>query len=326
MRSRLILPAVLAATLTLAACAPTDAPDASPDPTASGATAADVCATPGGDAVDAVDVSGEFGTEPTVEFESGLSVEATERATVIEGDGDETAAGDSLQVAYTVLNGSTGAIVDSYGYAEGESAQFVADPEVQLEGFAKTIGCARVGSRIAAVIPPAEAFGEQGYAELEIAAGDSLVLVVDVKGVQPTRAWGEDQPAPDGFPAVELDDSGAPSVEIPDGDAPTELQIAVLKLGDGPVVGETDTVTLQYHGVSWDTGEVFDESWPTPTSFSLTGVVPGFAQAIAGETVGSQVIAVIPPSLAYGEEGESESQLAGQTLVFVIDILGTSAG
>lgn len=322
-RSRLILPALLVATLSLAACAPSDE---TPDSAETEAPSVDVCDTPGGDVVDGVEVTGDFGAEPTVDFESGLEVDATQRAIVIEGDGDETVAGDSLQVAYTVLNGSTGAIVDAYGYAEGETAQFVADPEVQLEGFAKAIGCVNVGSRVAAVIPPDEAFGDQGYAELEIGADDSLVLVVDVKGVQPTRAWGEDQPAPDGFPAVTLDDDGRPSVEIPETDPPSELQVGVLKLGDGPVVGETDTVVLQYHGVSWNTGEVFDESWPTPTSFSLTGVVPGFAQAIAGQTVGSQVIAVIPPSLAYGEEGESESELAGQTLVFVIDILGTTAG
>jgi len=87
-------------------------------------------------------------------------------------------------------------------------------------------------------------------------------------------------------------------------------------------VPEGATVTLQYHGVSWDTGEVFDESWPSPTALSLAQVVPGFAQAIAGQTVGSQVIAVLPPDLAYGQEGESTSALAGQTLVFVIDILG----
>jgi peptidylprolyl isomerase len=322
-RSRLIIPALLVATLSLAACS---SGDETPDAAETQGTSVDVCDTPGGDVVDAVTVTGDFGAQPTVDFESGLEVDATQRAVVIEGDGDETAAGDSLQVAYTVLNGSTGAVVDAYGYEEGETAQFVADPEVQLEGFAKAIGCVEVGSRVVAVIPPAEAFGEEGYADLEIGADDSLVLVVDVKGVQPTRAWGEDQPAPDGFPAVTLDDDGHPSVEIPDTEPPTDLQVGVLKLGDGPVVGEADTVVLQYHGVSWETGEVFDESWPTPTSFSLTGVVPGFAQAIAGQTVGSQVIAVIPPSLAYGEEGESDSELAGQTLVFVIDILGTTAG
>lgn len=322
-RSRLILPSVLALALALTACA---APEESPEVEETDPAAIDVCDTPGGDVVDAVDVSGEFGTQPTVEFEAGLSTEETQRSVVIDGDGDATVAGDTVEVAYTVLNASTGAEVDSYGYTEGESVQFVSDPAVQREGFARAIGCLNVGSRVVAVIPPGQAFGEAGLPDLGIEPDDSLVLVVDIERVQPTRAWGEDQPAPEGFPTVELADDGSPDVVIPDAEPPADLQVAALKVGDGPVVGDADTVTIQYHGVSWDTGEPFEESWPAPTSFSLTGVVPGFAQAIAGQTVGSQVIAVIPPALAYGEAGTSDHALAGQTLVFVIDILATTAG
>lgn len=319
----MIVPSVLVVTLALAACA---APEEDPVTEETAPAAVDVCDTPGGDSVAGVDVSDDFGIQPTVDFEAGLSAERTERSVVIEGDGEATAAGDTVEVAYTVINATTGTEVDSYGYTEGETVQFVADATIQREGFARAIGCLNVGSRVVAVIPPAEAFGEQGLPDLGIQPEDSLVLVVDIEGLQPTRAWGDDQPAPEGLPAVALDDSGRPTVEIPAADPPADLQVAALKVGDGPVVGDADTVTLQYHGVSWNTGEVFDESWPTPTSFSLTGVVPGFAQAIAGQTVGSQVIAVIPPSLAYGEEGASTSPLAGQTLVFVIDILGTTAG
>ena len=54
---------------------------------------------------------------------------------------------------------------------------------------------------------------------------------------------------------------------------------------------------------------------------TLDGVVPGFAEALEGQTVGSQVLVVIPPELAYGEEGAG-SIPANATLVFVIDILG----
>jgi len=35
------------------------------------------------------------------------------------------------------------------------------------------------------------------------------------------------------------------------------------------------------------------------------------------------VLVVIPPAAAYGEEGTSDHELAGKTLVFVIDILAT---
>ena len=47
----------------------------------------------------------------------------------------------------------------------------------------------------------------------------------------------------------------------------------------------------------------------------------GFVTALAGQRVGSQVLAVLPPSEAYGATG-SGSVPANATLVFVVDILG----
>src|SRR5690606_30478178 len=99
-------------------------------------------------------------------------------------------------------------------------------------------------------------------------------------------------------PIVTLDEDGAPTVEIPDADAPTELQIAVLKEGDGIAVEDGDTTLLQYHGVGWDSGEVFDSSWANGAPISSPGnaYVEGFVQALAGQKVGSQVLVVIPPA------------------------------
>lgn len=322
MRRPLLVTLALASAVTLAGCAGGDpAPDPSATPDAT--PAVDVCSTPGGGGVDAVTVTGDFGVAPTVDFTSPLTVDETQRAVVIAGDGEKTKAGDSLQVAYTLVDAANGTTLDSYGYASNDVI-WAADAEKLLAGFAKSIGCATVGDRIVSVIPAAEAFGDQGYSELGIAPGDSLVLVVDIEAIQPTRAWGEDQDPVDGFPTVTLDDTGAPTVVIPDADAPTELQVEVLKKGDGAVVGATDTIALQYQGVTWDDGKVFDQSWPTPTSFPLANLVPGFTQAVTGQTVGSQIVAVIPGDLAY--PAGSDSQLAGKTLVFVIDILGTTAG
>ena len=56
----------------------------------------------------------------------------------------------------------------------------------------------------------------------------------------------------------------------------------------------------------------------------LDGVVPGFAKALEGQTVGSQVLVVVPPDEGYGDK-EQNGIPAGSTLVFVIDILGLDA-
>ena len=50
----------------------------------------------------------------------------------------------------------------------------------------------------------------------------------------------------------------------------------------------------------------------------------GFAEALEGKTVGSQVLAVIPPDQGYGDQG-SGAVPGDATLVFVIDILGIDA-
>ena len=85
---------------------------------------------------------------------------------------------------------------------------------------------------------------------------------------------------------------------------------------------------MQYHGVSWDTGEVFDESWgKQPFSFTVgSGVVAGLlGRRRPARPSARQVIAVLPPSVAYGDESDTNaSDLAGQTLVFVVDILAVA--
>ena len=70
-----------------------------------------------------------------------------------------------------------------------------------------------------------------------------------------------------------------------------------------------DTVLVHYTGVKWSDGTVFDSSWErgAPASFATTGVVEGFKQALEGQTVGSQVLVVIPPEFGYGADRKATS-------------------
>jgi FKBP-type peptidyl-prolyl cis-trans isomerase len=92
------------------------------------------------------------------------------------------------------------------------------------------------------------------------------------------------------------------------------------------VAGASNTVKVQYVGALYTTGKVFDASWTDsgPTSFPLSGVIPGFKDAIIGMKVGGRREIVIPPAFGYGAAGQPPTIPGNATLVFVIDLLGVS--
>ena len=324
MRSRLAL--VLAAGLAAASLAGCGA-QAEPEPEE---TTAAVDCTASGEASDSIQVSEELGVKPTVSFDAPLDFTETERTVVVEGDGEQAESGAAVEAELTLFDADSG---DELITTEHDGSQSVAVTldETWPAGFVKALTCATVGTRVVTTIIPEDGYGAQGNEQLGVAADASLVLVADLVSIpEPplARADGEPQKLPAGFPAVEVElgEDGAPAVTVPDEEPPTELQIGVLKKGEGDEVADGDNVTVHYVGVDWETGEVFDQSWPngTPATFNTAQVVPGFSAALIGQTVGSQIVAVLPPDQAYGPEETEQAPLGGKTLVFVIDILATS--
>lgn len=317
--SFLTLTAVAAVVLTGCSATPDDAESTS------AATSAPISCTDSGSVSDSVVVEGAADVEPTVTFPSPLTVDATERTVVSAGDGAEIETGDSTWISYAAYNATTGAKLSAGGYGDAAGLLVnVTESTGIIPGILKGVACSSVGDRVAVVMPPADGFGEGGNAQLGVAPTDQILFVIDIAEQVPTRADGEAQEPVDGLPTVTLADDGAPTVKVPDTEAPTDLGIEVLQKGDGATVADGDTVAVQYTGVIWGTGEVFDQSWGGggPAAFATTDVVPGFGQGLVGQTVGSQVLIVIPPELGYGAEGNSTAGISGtDTLVFAVDIL-----
>jgi hypothetical protein len=121
-------------------------------------------------------------------------------------------------------------------------------------------------------------------------------------------------------------DTTAPAVNVTGPFSVTETQVHTLKAGDGPVVPPTATVSVCYMGVNGRDGSVFDSSYQRgePAEFPLTGVVPGFQKAIAGQKVGSTVAVAMDPADGYPEGQPSAGIQKGDSLVFAIKILGIS--
>ena len=119
---------------------------------------------------------------------------------------------------------------------------------------------------------------------------------------------------------------GAPEVDVEVGPPPTGLVSKDIVVGTGAAVPAGATVTVNYIGVSCSTGVIFDSSYksnpPTPATFSLSGVIPGWSQGIPGMNVGGKRLLGIPPDMAYGNDGSPNGTFAPQeTLWFVVEML-----
>ncbi|MFE6965423.1 FKBP-type peptidyl-prolyl cis-trans isomerase [Agromyces sp. NPDC057679] len=301
-----------AAALLLAGCASGGSPEASETP-----AAADCMDVESGALSDGVKVEGEFPGSPTATFTTPLETDELQRSIAIEGDGDTTEAGQKINAVVTLYSGASGDQLLS------QPAQITAGDETVFDAFRVGIDCVPLGSRTVTVAPAAALYDGQGNEQIGLAADEDVVIVVDVVEVQePLKPaeWTEN------VPEVKFGAEGeAPTVTLPKVDAPTELQMKVLEEGDGATVGEGDSVTVQYQGISWDSGEIFDQSYTRgePSTFTTDGVIQGFGAALVGQKVGTKLIVVIPPEYAYGTDPAAHD-LGGQTLVFLVEIEDTA--
>lgn len=103
----------------------------------------------------------------------------------------------------------------------------------------------------------------------------------------------------------------------------TKLTVTPLIEGNGPAAAAGQTITVNYVGVSYRTGDEFDASWKRsePFSFQLGGgnVIPGWDQGLVGAKLGSRVQLDIPSELAYGDN-PGGGRPAGP-LRFIVDVL-----
>ncbi len=118
-----------------------------------------------------------------------------------------------------------------------------------------------------------------------------------------------------------------PTLTFPDAAAPAELEVLVLTRGDGELVEAGDDLEVHYLGQVWG-GGVFDNSYDRGSSISFPigvgAVIGGWDEGLVGQQVGSRVLLSIPSHLGYGDRGAPQAGIrGGDTLVFVVDIVGT---
>ncbi len=282
------------------------------------------------DTYKSVTVTGTFNKAPTVTIPKETGSGPLLTKTVIQGTGAKLTSSGGLIGNYVAYDwsGKTSKQLGS-SYSQGTPSLFVGS---LLPGLETALVGQKLGSRVLAVIPPKDAFGSTGNSTEGIGANDTLVFVIDmistfgtssVPGTQATNGGGS-------LPTVTApaaSSTAGPTIKIPaKTTAPKALQVKTLIKGKGAVVKKGQDLAVQYTGVIWRTGAVFDSSWarstPLTTVIGEGQVIKGWDTGLVGQTVGSRVLLVIPPADGYGSAGASTAGIKGtDTLVFVVDIL-----
>lgn len=329
-RPAALLALLLAACPALAACGDDEPPSPLAGETAEG--------------FDAVEISGDVGRTPEVDWKAQMEPGDVQTETVVEGQGAELAEGDTVLVNFYVGNGFTHTTnVDTFG-AEHQAASVevgaeAPEPQQAIDVISSFIAeevepGMRLGTRVAATGGTQDLFGELGLAltEFQIGNEDGLLVVFDLvsvvldgpKGKSGQRpAWAPRPVITKGEPSA-LDFGGVPE--------PTdELRVATLIKGTGPAIQSGDTAVVDYLGQVYGGTKPFDESYTRDQPLTAVisekhgSVVKGWSRALEGVTTGSRVLIQVPPRLGYGKQGNAQAGVKGtDTMYFVVDVLGAA--
>ena len=261
-----------------------------------------------------VTATGEPGEKPTVSFKTPMMVEDNSYVVLQKGNGDQIEDGDRICTQGIAINVKDGSELMSTWEKNTPDCSTVvtSDTSQMTEDYYNIFKDQKLNATLA--------FGVND----SNSAGTSYLMVLTIvsKSKDLTKATGTkvlDVPAD--LPKVTLAKDGKPSIDMNGYKGSDTLISQDLIKGEGAEVKDTQTVIAHYTGWLLD-GTQFDSSWDrgASSSFSLDEVITGWKQGLAGHTVGSQVLLVVPPDLGYGDK-DSGKIPANSTLVFVVDIL-----
>lgn len=243
-----------------------------------------------------VTVTGEFGEVPQVTLVNQESFTRTITKVIYAGTGQPYSFGERVLADVWAMDLATGEVlVDTYSEAP---RTYELDPAVIGPEIFETLTGHPPGSRV-----------------LLASHRDQILSVFDL---YPITAVGSEIPINPGFGVDVLPPTGemgsSPIITVT-GTVPTTMSSAPIIRGPGQQIAAGQLVTMQFIGIDAATGEVIDSTWTDQTPFSAhldAQVMPGWVDALDGQTVGSRVLAIIPPDMALGDD---------RTLIFVIDIL-----
>jgi len=280
-------------------------------------------------ALDQTTVSGGSADEaPKVEVKpKPLKVTETQTRVVKDGDGAVVKGNEIVSLKYVLVNGKDGSQLDT-NFGKPNLGLNLGDANL-LPGIKKGLANQKVGSRLLVAMPPKDAFGEQGNADIKVAADDTVVFLMDVvSATTPLKsAEGKAVNPPKDLPSVKVQEGKAATITIPQGEKPPTKTVGQLLIeGKGKKVEAGQTVRVTYTGALWKNGKNFDSSANSPEGYFETvigqkQVITAWDTQLVGKPVGSRVLLVVPPKDGYGAAGSPPKISGTDTLVFVVDIL-----
>ena len=312
------------------------------------------CGSDSGDG-DELSASGEFGDKPEITVPSGDPSEELVVEVLSEGDGAAVASGDFLVVNYlgqtweprdpadlptetppadpaatetptedaeADAENSDGPVpyIFDNSYDRGEPVGFPVGVGQLIPGWDEGLVGQNVGSRVLLSVPPEKGYGTQEGHDL---AEDTLLFVVDIIDAYNIDSEVPGEPVadlPDDLPTVTSEGAAEPVVEFPESAEPvSESTTDLLIAGDGADLGQN--LIIRAVQASYATGESQFSSW-TEGSLTVINVqqnpLPGMAEALEGQKVGSRVLVRIAAA-----DNVTEASPEGEPIAIVIDIVGT---
>lgn len=253
-----------------------------------------------------VTLTGNLGTMPFFNVAPQLTLTGEVARVADEGSGRAVEAGHAVAVHVASFGVASDAI-EASTYEQGPELLLVDEGSLPSPLFDALV-TARVGSRVL--------FG----APID---GDTKIYSFEVVGTGPVfdRAEGAAVSPPADMPVITLTDGGEPTMKPAGGDPPGSLAVQTLIKGDGDQIRADSWLVVHYSTWLWDGTEV-ESTWMDDQRMvvRMADAIIGWQEGLAGQTIGSQVLLVVPPDKAFGTEA-TERVPSGSTVVIVIDIL-----
>jgi len=328
----------VALTLGLAACGTPSGPGDTTTPSSTGpapATELPASQTPTNapqpsTTLDGVTATGAFGEKPTITFKSTpWAVDTTKVQVLHQGDGPVVPPQSLVQVNYYGVNGRTGKVFDE-SYQSGSPVTMSLGG--LISGFQKGLVGQKEGTRLMVAIPGNEGYDANGgQTAADIQVGDTLVFVVDITRVPLTGPTGDVVTPTDTTLPTVTGDVKAPVLSVASGATPpTTLVSQPLYKGTGPKADKTKDMVweLDYAEYMWANGTlklVRQTYGSAPLAGAPADLTEGWKQALDGQPMGTRLLLVVPPDLAYPDGYPKYGIPKGTTMVYVMDLLYVAA-